>query len=333
VLSLPRSFLFLTSEVKFNGGVLVKIDANYTTLKESNLKGLDKPERGKVRDVYSGKGGLYMVTTDRISTHNKPYYDCIPHKGFGLTQTTIYAFKNTGHIAPNHLIDSPDPNVMVVEELEMYPVEVIVRGILTGSAWTSYQEDGTVCGIRLPKGMKKNQELEAPIITPTRKSKNDEPITNQQALDMVGPVWYEIADLSIKLYNWGDKQAKLRGAKLADTKLEWGRYSKDSDVPFVGDEMLDHDSSRYVMLDNWKQALREGIKPDWIDKQYVRDYAEDQGFFGDGDPPRLPEEIIRGATERVLKAYYILSGNELELPEEPPTNERIERNLKAAGYL
>ncbi|MCK4497238.1 MAG: phosphoribosylaminoimidazolesuccinocarboxamide synthase [Candidatus Aenigmarchaeota archaeon] len=217
---------------------------------------------------------------------------------------------------------------MVVLETEQYPVEVIVRGILTGSAWRAYQKDGEVCGIKLPKGMKKNQKLDKPIITPSTKAEtgHDVNITGSRARELVGSVWDEIEKVAIELFERGDYLASKQGGMLADTKFEFGKRGKYDLI--LTDEALTHDSSRYLNIEDWKTSFEGETEPDWIDKQLVRNYSEDLGFTGDGEPPILPEQIITGAAIRVLEVYHLLSGEELELPEEPPTNRRIARNLR-----
>ena len=170
----------------------MRIDVNYPTLKETDITvlGLGNPERGKVRDIYDiGNGRLCIVTTDRISTHDVVYKQCIPNKGFALTQTAVEAFKLLEqHEIPSHVIDSPDPNVMIVSRAEVYPVEAVVRGVLTGSGWRSYEKTGQVCGIELPKGLKKNQMLDKPIFTPATKARtgHDENIIFEQVVELIG---------------------------------------------------------------------------------------------------------------------------------------------------
>jgi phosphoribosylaminoimidazole-succinocarboxamide synthase len=311
-----------------------KIDLNYPVLKESNLKGLPLKERGKVRDIYDMGDSLLMVTTDRISTHDVVYEDCIPHKGYGLTATPVFVFKGTDHIVPNHFLSNPDPNVMVVQKAETYPIEVVIRGIITGSAWKSYVEKGEVCGIKLPPGLKKNQMLDEPIITPTTKEKtgHDMPLTDAEAAELVGrSKWEEMKRATREMYAWGREMASKNNSFYPDTKLEFGK-NRWYEVILL-DEALTHDSSRMLLISEWKNAFREGRDPDWIDKQYVRDFAESLGFTGDGPAPRLPDHIRLGAAERVLKVYEMLTGAELPLPEKPPTDERIERNLRAAGLI
>lgn len=311
------------------------IDPKYPTLKESDIKGLKLIEKGKVRDIYQPSDKeLLLVTTDRISTHDVVYNQCIPHKGFGLTQTTIYAFDKTGNIVENHFISSPDPNVMMVRKGEVYPIEVIVRGILTGSAWKKYQKGEDVCGIKIPEGMEKNQAFDKPIVTPTTKARvgHDENITHAQARELIGPVWDEIARLAIKLFERGNYMAAGSGGMLADTKFEFGKVPGYTDI-MLSDEILNHDSSRFLLIEDWENCLKEGVDPDWIDKQPVRNYAEESGFTGDSAAPELPDNIITGASSRVLGVYNLLSGKELKVPQEPPTDERIIKNLKNAGIL
>jgi phosphoribosylaminoimidazole-succinocarboxamide synthase len=315
---------------------MIKIDLNYFTLKESNIPGLELDRRGKVRDIYQlDDGNLCIVATDRISTHDKVYKQQIPHKGYGLTQTPVFVFKETENIMPNHLIGSPDPNVMIVMPAEVYPLEVVVRAILTGSAWKEYvKTGGDVWGHKLPKGMKKNQRLDKLIVTPTTKAEGGEhdlPLTEAQARDLVGPIYDEMRSNALIMFERGKKLAAKRGAMPADTKLEFGKNPK-YDLLLV-DELLTHDSSRYLYIKNYEEAFAAGEEPDWIDKQLVRNYAESVGFFGEGEPPQLPDHIIKGATERVLKVYRMLTGEDLPLPPEPPTDERIGGNLRAAGLI
>ncbi len=223
---------------------------------------------------------------------------------------------------------------MVVRKGEIYPVEVIVRGILTGSAWKKYQNGEDICGIEIPKGMKKNQGFDKPIVTPTTKAKtgHDENITHARAREIIGPAWDEIAKLAVELFEKGNYMAAQQGGMLADTKFEFGKVPGYTDI-MLFDEILNHDSSRFLIIEDWKNCLEAGVDPDWIDKQLVRNYAEALGFTGDSAAPPLPDNIITGASSRVLGVYQLLSGEELKVPEEPPSDERITKNLKNAGIL
>lgn len=311
------------------------VDLSYPTLRESNIAALGNPERGKVRDVYDMGGGLLcIVATDRISTHDVVYGQCIPNKGFALTQTAIEAFgflENGG--IPSHLVASPDPNVMIVKRAEVYPVEAVVRGIITGSAWKAYTETGQICGIKLPKGLRKNQMLDEPLFTPTTKAKtgHDKALTFDELVKLIGDVAYEIRRFSVRAYRIGAEKAAKHGGLLADTKFEWG------EIPDIGlglvDEALTHDSSRYVGVEDLGQALEEGRDPNWFDKQVVRDYAERVGFKGEGPAPHLPDEIILADISAVGMAYRLLTGRELEVPDEPPSDSRITINLEKDGWF
>jgi phosphoribosylaminoimidazole-succinocarboxamide synthase len=312
---------------------MIEINLNYPLLMETDIPDFKLLGRGKVRDIYEiGTEKLCLIATDRISTHDRVYKDGIPHKGYGLTQTASYVFWKIADKIPSHFVLSPDPNVMIVCKAEQYPIEVIVRGLLTGSAWKSYQKTGEVCGIKLPKDMVKNQRFDTPIVTPTNKAitGHDEPITHTKAREIVGPVWDEIVKLSIEAYNYGNKLVGERKAMLVDTKFEWGELKK---APILTDEALTHDSSRFVMLGDYEACFKEGIDPNWIDKQFVRDYAESLGFTGEGEPPKLTEEIIRGASERNLMVYQLLSGEDLPLPPEPPSNKRIRKVLTESTFI
>jgi len=223
---------------------------------------------------------------------------------------------------------------MLVKPAELYPIEVIVRGILTGSAWREYKKTGSVLDHELLKGMKKNQGFDKPIVTPSTKAEeglHDIYLTRQQARDIVGPIWDEIGRISLQLYDFGNAVAMKHGAMLADTKFEFGKDANGSLI--LVDELFTHDSSRFLDVDDYEKAFAEDREPDWIDKQLVRNYAESLGFSGEGEAPKLPDYIIKGAAERVLKVYTILSGEDLPAPAEPPTDERIARNLRNAGLI
>ncbi len=312
------------------------IDASYPTMKESNILRLGNPKRRKVRDIYDiGDGNICLVTTDRISTHDVVYRQCIPHKGYILTQTSVKAFElleNKG--IHTHFIFCPDPNTMIVKKAELFPVEAVVRGIITGSAWRSYQATGEVCGIKLPKGLKKNQMLDEPIFTPATKAEHglhDENISFERLCELIGTDKAEyLRKRSIDAYKVGFEEAKKHGGLLADTKFEWG--DDDGDIIIV-DEAFTHDSSRYVEMQDWEQAMEEGRDPKWVDKQVVRDYAEGQGFHGEGDAPALPEDIVRADIAACAGAFTMLTGKGIGPPEEPPSDSRIENNLIKYGFL
>jgi phosphoribosylaminoimidazole-succinocarboxamide synthase len=304
----------------------------YSALRETNIPGLGTPTRGKVRDVYDMGDLLVLVATDRISTHDCVYDQCVPGKGHALTQSATEGFKliNT----PSHFISSPDPNVMVVRKARVYPVEAVVRRVLTGSGWRSYEATGEVCGIKLPKYLRKNHMLDEPIFTPTTKAStgHDKPITFDEMADSIGrELACRIRDSSLRVFKIGYDTVRRNGGVLADTKFEL------ADIPGLGlvfaDEIFTHDSSRFIEANEYENAFNEGRDPKWLDKQVVRDYAESQGFKGEGKPPHLPDEIIEKDMAALGGAYRFLTGRELSPPAEPLSEERIVRNLKSAGII
>jgi phosphoribosylaminoimidazole-succinocarboxamide synthase len=315
----------------------MKIDLSYPTLRESLIPVLGTPVRGKVRDVYRiGGNRLLLVATDRISVYDVVFGQCVPSKGYALTQSAIKGFELLKDISPSHFIASPDPNVTIVLEAEkVYPIEAIVRGTLSGSGWSSYQETGMKCGIKLPPSMRENELLKEPIFTATTKAppgQHDEDLTFDQVVGLIGWSAAEyVRDKSIKCYKKGVEEARKHGGLIADTKFEWG-VIRGFGISLL-DEALTHDSSRYVRLDDWEQAVRDGRRPKWHDKQVVRDYARDQGFDGTGTPPHIPDDIIEKDIAALNGSYELLVGEELPGPPGPPSDERIIRNLQEAGYL
>jgi phosphoribosylaminoimidazole-succinocarboxamide synthase len=315
---------------------MIEINPGYPTLRESNITGLPLKYRGKVRDIYQlDDGNLCIVATDRISAFDRVLDRIIPHKGYGLTHTSVYAFRKTEDIVPNHLEGVPDPNVMIVTPGELFPIESIVRGTLTGSAWRNYDSStGQLWDHDLPRGMVKNQRLEKPIVTPSTKAEkgqHDEYITHQKARETIGNIWDEVARLSLLLYDRGNELAARQEAFIADTKFEFGLLPDGTLGVF--DEMLTHDSSRGLYREGFDEAVMAGTEPKWLDKEIVRKYLKDSGFTGEGEPPSLSDDIVIRDAGNVLEFYHMLTGGYLRLPPEPPTNERIERNLRAAGLI
>ncbi len=306
------------------------------TILETNLKGLGSLQRGKVRDIYqpSGKDYLYLVATDRISAFDSILPVGIPHKGYILTQISKFCFLSTKDFAENHFLDSPDPNVMVVRKLTPYPVEVVVRGYLMGSAWRAYEKsqrdfNGTV----LPDGLVENQALEKPIITPTTKAEagtHDEDITDQVIVGknlVDARVWSMIKDMSIELYNAGNGLAVKNGGVVFDTKFEWGYCGGHAAV--LMDEIFTPDSSRIGDLVSYRARFEAGERPEWYDKEFARDWLKGQGWMGaqDGPIPKIPVEVVQETSRRYQRGYEIMTGWEFKPPSEPPTEDRIMANI------
>ncbi len=272
---------------------------------------------GKVREIYeSGEGELLMVASDRISAYDVVMAEPIPDKGRVLTQMSVFWFETTGSIVPNHLLDQDVPDEVAgralrVKRLEMYPVECVVRGYLSGSGWKEYKASQSVCGIELPGGLQESDQLPEPIFTPATKAalgEHDENINFDRACEIVGsrPLMEELRRASIELYEHARTHAFERGIILADTKFEFGS-SPGAEV-VLGDEVLTPDSSRFWPADDYEPGRGQAS----FDKQFVRDWLDEQGWDHSPPPPSLPDEVIAGTTAKYREAYERISGRTLD---------------------
>jgi phosphoribosylaminoimidazole-succinocarboxamide synthase len=274
--------------------------------------------QGKVRDIYeAGEDRLLMVTSDRISTYDVVHPTPIPDKGRVLTGLSVFWFEQTESLCPNHLVsftDVPEDargRAMLVERLEMVPVECVVRGYITGSGWKDYQATGEVCGIELPAGLRESEQLPEPIFTPATKAEigdHDENVDFARAAEIVGDrgLLEELRRLSIALYGYGADHARERGIILADTKFEFGRREDGTIV--LGDEVMTPDSSRF-----WPaHGYEPGRSQPSFDKQYVRDWAAGSGWDKTPPAPELPDEVVQGTRERYVDAYERIAGEPFE---------------------
>ena len=274
---------------------------------------------GKVREMYdAGGGNLFIVTSDRLSAFDVVMEEIVPNKGRVLTAISSFWFDHLRDIAPNHIIstelsDFPegarDPELagrsMYVQRAEMLPIECIVRGYITGSAWKEYSRSGTMHGSPLPKDLAESQQLPEPVFTPSTKAEDglhDENISFDRAVEMVGGGIAEQArDISIALYTAGAEWAADRGIIIADTKFELGMV--DGQL-VVADEMLTPDSSRFWPADDWVP----GTTPPSFDKQPVRDYLETLDWDKTPPPPAIPDEVIAATTARYVEGYERITG-------------------------
>ena len=291
--------------------------------------GLDLPlfREGKVREVYEFGDNLLLVASDRLSAHDVVMQEPIPHKGRVLTQLSLWWFERTRDIVVNHLITAdPDEIIerraslaesrdrwegrsMLVRKTRPFPVECVVRGYITGSAWKEYKANGTLAGELLPAGLVEAQRLDPPIFSPATKAieGHDENITFEQVKGIVGTaVATALRDLSLKLYQRARDIALKGGVILADTKFEFG-VSQEGEIVLI-DEILTPDSSRF-----WLQELYEpGQSQQSFDKQPVRDYLDELVARGEWNkrppPPRLPDEVVDSTSKRYLKAYELITG-------------------------
>jgi len=293
------------------------------TLFESNLKSLALRHRGKVRDIYDiDDQHMLIVTTDRLSAFDVVLPDPIPGKGAVLTALSNFWFARTRVLIRNQLTEITleevlqDPaeraqvagRAVVVRKLKALPVEAIVRGYLVGSGWKEYQKSGTVCGIKLPAGLKEADRLAEPIFTPSTKAaagSHDENISFEQAVEVLGEdIANRVKEASLTVYKECTQYARTRGLIIADTKFEFG-LDEQGRLTLI-DEVLTPDSSRFWPADQYKP----GANPPSFDKQYVRDYLESLGWNKKPPAPKLPPEVIAKTAEKYREALTRLTGGE-----------------------
>jgi phosphoribosylaminoimidazole-succinocarboxamide synthase len=280
----------------------------------SDVAALNHLSSGKVRDIYAvGEDRLLLVASDRISTYDVVHPTPIPDKGKLLTGLTAFWLDRTGEVCPNHLIsftDVPEEfrgRAMLVERLEMVPVECVVRGYITGSGWKDYQSTGAVCGIELPDGLRESDQLPEPIFTPATKAEvgdHDENVDFDRAAEIVGDreLLEELRRLSIAIYELGAAHARERGIILADTKFEFGRRPDGAIV--LGDEVMTPDSSRFWPADGYEPGRGQPS----FDKQYVRDWAAGSGWDKAPPAPALPDDVIERTRALYVDAYERITG-------------------------
>ena len=268
---------------------------------------------GKVRDLYTNDlGNILLVASDRISAYDWVMPTEIPGKGAVLTQLSLFWFDLLEDIIPNHIVSTDVPEIVedraiIVQPLEMFAIECVARGYLTGSGWSEYKENSSVCGNVLPAGLLDGSELPNSVFTPATKAEigdHDINIDFDTASKIVGAKdAAELRDLTLKLYDTAADFAKSRGIILADTKFEFGRNSAGAIV--LGDEALTPDSSRFWDQSTWVPG---GTQPSF-DKQFLRDYLVASGWDRNSPPPELPAEIVEKTSERYEEAFYRLTGS------------------------
>lgn len=312
------------------------IKANlHNTITESNLNGYDKLHVGKVRDTYAKGSSRIILTTDRQSAFDR-VLAAIPFKGGVLNQFAAFWFNQTKDIVPNHLIAIPDPNVAITKNVKIYPVEVIVRGYITGttgtSAWVNYEKGSrNFCGVQLPEGLKKNQKFDSPIITPTTKPEtgHDEMISREEIIAQ-GLVpedeWNQIADYALAVFKRGQEVAAKKGFILVDTKYEFGKDEAGNIV--LADEVHTPDSSRYWIASTYEERLAAGKEPENFDKEFLRLwFKENCDPYNDPELPAAPDELVEELSYRYIDIYEKLTGQTFEYNEGKDIEERIQENL------
>ncbi len=291
---------------------------------ETALSDLKLVCRGKVRDVYAvDEDRLLIVATDRVSAFDCVLPTPIHRKGEVLTALSRFWFAKLAHIVPNHLLttdiaempavvrghaDALDGRSMLVRQTEVFPVECVVRGYLSGSGWKDYQRTGEVCGHKLPVGLRDSEQLAEPIFTPATKAEtgHDENISEERMAEIIGgEITDSLRDVSLRIYKEASGYARTRGIIIADTKFEFGR-DRDGRIILI-DEVLTPDSSRFWPADSYQAGKSQSS----FDKQYVRDYLEGLDWNKQPPAPLLPPEVAQATTARYLEAYELLVGEKL----------------------
>jgi phosphoribosylaminoimidazole-succinocarboxamide synthase len=305
------------------------------TLERTSFEGLGTLYEGKVRDNYTGKDGRrVIVVSDRISAFDR-ILGTIPFKGQVLNRLAAWWFERTRDVAKSHFVKTPDPNVLECIECAPLPVEMVVRAYITGSTstsmWTHYEAGERVfCGHRLPDDLKKNQRLEAPLLTPATKAPTGEHDVRASREEILGKGGIDAkdsdaaAEIVMKLFAAGQKICAGRGHILVDTKYELGKTPSGEIV--VIDEIHTPDSSRFWLAATYEERFASGIDPEPLDKDFVRRYYTALGYRGDGEPPELPPEVRVGAAKRYVEAFETITG-ETFVPDTDPPLPRIRKNL------
>lgn len=307
---------------------------NALTKTDFHFEGQTDVYHGKVRDVYTVKNDLLvMVVTDRISAFDVVLPKGIPYKGQILNQIAAQFLDATADIVPNWKLASPDPMVTVGLRCEGFPIEMIVRGYLCGSAWRAYKNGvREICGVKIPDGMRENEKFSSPIITPTTKAEqglHDEDISKEEILKqgLATPEEYELLEkYTLELFQRGTEMAAKRGLILVDTKYEFGK--RDGKI-YLMDEIHTPDSSRYFYADGYEERFAKGEPQKQLSKEFVREWLMENGFQGkEGQQvPEMTEEIVQGISNRYIELFENITGNQFERAEGKNIAERIERNV------
>ncbi len=304
-----------------------------------NITNFDFPNqknvyKGKVRDVYNiGDDLLVMIATDRISAFDVILPEAIPYKGQVLNQIAAKFLDATEDIVPNWKIATPDPMVTIGRYCEPFPVEMIIRGYLTGSSWRSYKNGAReICGVAIPDGMKEHERFPEPIVTPTTKATegHDEDISKEEiiAQGLVSAEDYALLEKYTKeLFERGSKMADEKGLILVDTKYEFGK--KDGKIYLI-DEIHTPDSSRYFFKEGYEERFAKGENQIQLSKEFVREWLMEKGFQGQKgqQAPNMPEEFITSVSERYIELYENIAGEKFERADISDVMNRVETNIR-----
>ena len=313
------------------------IEAIPKVLKTADVPGLGKKHKGKVRDYYIVGDKRIIITTDRQSAFDV-ILGHIPFKGAVLNMLAAFWFDRTKDIVENHIITVPDPNVIIVKNCQIIPIEMVVRGYITGvtntSIWGSYEKgDRLIYGIKFPNGLKKNQKLPKPVITPTTKAEkgHDERLTEKEILQkkLVSPkIWKQMKQASLNLFERGTKICARAEIILVDTKYEFALL--DGKLILI-DEIHTPDSSRFWIAKTYKKRFNKGQEPENFDKEFLRLWYAERGYKGDGKPPKMSRQLIVDLAKRYIAVYEKITGQKFKTFKYP-IESRIRKNLSPENF-
>lgn len=307
-------------------------------LKTVNIPKLGKKYQGKVRDYYVLKDKRIIITTDRQSAFDR-VLGHIPFKGQVLNQLSFFWFDKTKDIVQNHVLSVPDPNVMVVKNCRLIPIEMVIRGYITGvtdtSIWGSYEKgERVIYGIRFPEGLRKNQRLEKSVLTPTTKATigHDERLTEKEILAkkiVLPSLWRQMKKAALRLFARGQKICDSVGIILVDTKYEFGLDERKR-LTLI-DEVHTPDSSRYWVKKTYRERFSKGLEPESYDKEPLRIWFKEHGYTGEGIPPKMPPEFIARMSMLYMGIYEKIAGKKFIPDTTINVNKRIEENMRKEG--
>lgn len=312
-------------------------------LKTVTIPGLGRKHQGKVRDFYILKDKRVIITTDRQSAFDV-ILGHIPYKGSVLNMLAAYWFTKTKHIVQNHMLSMPDPNVITAKNCRGIPIEMIVRGYISGvtttSIWYSYQKgERMIYGMKFPEGLRKNQQLSQSVVTPTthgggdpstgsgQVSGHDERLTRKEILErklVDKKIYLQMEEAALALFAYGSKLCKKRGLILVDTKYEFG-LDEDGQLVLM-DEVHTPDSSRFWKADTYEKRFAAGEEPENFDKEFLRLWYAEKGYRGDGQPPKMSEELIAALAKRYISVYEMISNRKFGVYTYP-IEQRISKNI------
>lgn len=305
------------------------------TLSKTDFPALGQKYQGKVRDTYAQGDRLVLITTDRLSAFDH-VLTTLPFKGDLLNTLAHFWFQKTAHVVKNHVLDMPDPCVIVGRRAEPFKVEFVVRGYLTGSLWRDYEAGRDPYALALPKGMKKDQRFERALLTPSTKApigQHDEPLSEKAVVErglLSARDWDRAKEAALGLFAEGQKQAAAQGLLLVDTKYEFGLVGSEL---VVIDEMHTPDSSRFWLAEGSQQRFERGEPQQMLDKENLRQWLiAEHGFSGHGTPPAIPDDVRVMLADKYLSAFERITGRTFPL-EVGDVRARLERNLKAAKLI